>query len=416
MTAAALRWTVCQIGAREHYALAAAFAAEGQLDALVTDIWVPPDSLFARLGGLAGGAGRAFQDRYRSGLAGARVLTPGLAGVAREITNRARLRRAWSWDEIHRANQRLGQSFADVLRRSRILNQRGPRAVFAFSYGALEVLREAKLRGALAILGQIDPGPAEARHVEAIAAAHGFASNGDLAPGEAYWARWRAECNIADKIIVNSAWSRNLLEAEGVEPGKIAIVPLSYTPPAGYSPLTNFERPADDRLEILFLGQVNVRKGVVELLDAMRLLQDRKVRLTIIGGVEARLVQLFAKLPANVRVLGKVPRSEVNSHFRTADLFVLPTHSDGFGLTQLEAMANGLPVLASRNCGAVVRDGVDGRILDDVAVDTIAHLISWFCEHPDHLAAMRKAALQRVQDFGEKDLARMVDTLAGGVA
>ena len=409
-------WTVCQVGAREHYALAGAFADFGRLDALLTDLWVPPGSVLSRMVWFAGGTGQAFRDRYRRGMDGALVVTPGFSTTARIVSSRIHVRRAWSWDGVHRDNQRLGRAFADALRRSRVLEQHGPRAVFAYSYAALEVLREAKLRGAMAILGQIDPGPGEASHVEAIAAAHGLVADKGLAPGEAYWARWREECSIADRITVNSNWSRDLLVAEGIDRSKIAVVPLIYTPPIG-----DVSRPhahkTNDRLEFLFLGQVNVRKGIVELIDAMRQLMDRNVRLTVIGPVEARLHSFLASgVPANVRILGKVPRSKVGKHYGEADIFVLPTHSDGFGLTQLEAMGYGLPVLASRHCGAVVRDGIDGRLLDRVTPGAIAKRIHWFCDHREQLARMRDAAVLRVHDFNPKRVAGMLDAVAADSA
>ena len=53
-------------------------------------------------------------------------------------------------------------------------------------------------------------------------------------------------------------------------------------------------------------------------------------------------------------------------------MFVLPTISDSFALTQVEAMANGLPVIATRRCGEVVADGVDGRIVPVADAESLA--------------------------------------------
>jgi len=50
----------------------------------------------------------------------------------------------------------------------------------------------------------------------------------------------------------------------------------------------------------------------------------------------------------------------VSDWYRSADVFVLPTLSDGFAITQIEAMSHGLPVIATPNCASVVENGVDG--------------------------------------------------------
>ena len=57
----------------------------------------------------------------------------------------------------------------------------------------------------------------------------------------------------------------------------------------------------------------------------------------------------------NVRWVGPIARGEVAKWYREADVFMFPTHSDGFGLTQLEAQAWKLPVIASPFCGEVVQ-------------------------------------------------------------
>ena len=69
------------------------------------------------------------------------------------------------------------------------------------------------------------------------------------------------------------------------------------------------------------------------------------------------------------------PRVTVESYYCDADVFILPTLSDGFGLTQLEAQAWKLPVIASRYCGDVVRDGFNGVVLEEVSARAIADVL-----------------------------------------
>jgi glycosyltransferase involved in cell wall biosynthesis len=78
----------------------------------------------------------------------------------------------------------------------------------------------------------------------------------------------------------------------------------------------------------------------------------------------------------------------VESYYRDADVFILPTLSDGFGLTQLEAQAWKLPVIASRYCGEVVRDGVNGVVLEEVSGVAIAEVIRGLLRQPEKLLGM----------------------------
>jgi glycosyltransferase involved in cell wall biosynthesis len=94
------------------------------------------------------------------------------------------------------------------------------------------------------------------------------------------------------------------------------------------------------------------------------------------------------RLHPQVRWFGVAPRAQVESYYRDADVFILPTLSDGFGLTQLEAQAWKLPVIASRYCGEVVRDGVNGVVLEEVSGVAIAEVIRGLLRSPDRLSVM----------------------------
>jgi glycosyltransferase involved in cell wall biosynthesis len=88
------------------------------------------------------------------------------------------------------------------------------------------------------------------------------------------------------------------------------------------------------------------------------------------------------------RWFGAARRVEVDSYYRDADVFILPTLSDGFGLTQLEAQSWKLPLIASRYCGEVVRNGFNGVLLDEVSGEAIANVLRRFLQTPATLSAM----------------------------
>jgi glycosyltransferase involved in cell wall biosynthesis len=94
-----------------------------------------------------------------------------------------------------------------------------------------------------------------------------------------------------------------------------------------------------------------------------------------------------------VRWFGPATREKAADYYRNADVFILPTLSDGFALTQLEAQAHGLPVIASKNCGKVVENGVNGIILDEPSAACIAAAIRDCVANPDRLQKLAEASV-----------------------
>jgi glycosyltransferase involved in cell wall biosynthesis len=246
--------------------------------------------------------------------------------------------------------------------------------LFAYSYTALELFRYAKEQGWSTVLGQIDPGPEEERIVQKEHQRYAsIVSQWKPAP-PSYWTTWRKELALADRVIVNSEWSRRcLMGEEGVE-GKVEVLPLVYEESFGNRmAVASRKRSQGEAFQLLFLGQINLRKGMGRLLEAMRLLRDEPVELTLAGPTEIS-PDCWKDLP-NVRWVGAVPRSGVSELYRKADAFILPTLSDGFALTQLEARSHGLPLLVSPHCGEVVKGTGDGWVMRDCEVESIVEVI-----------------------------------------
>ncbi|MFN3410075.1 MAG: glycosyltransferase family 4 protein, partial [Limisphaerales bacterium] len=217
-------------------------------------------------------------------------------------------------------------------------------------------------------------------------------------PPPQYWELWREECELADRIVVNSEWSRECLSRAGVSREKVRVIPLAYEPAAASQALqpdfpVRFD--ATRPLRLLFVGQVTYLKGIIPLLEAMRELATQPVELTILGTVGCDVPAPLRSLPS-VRWAGAVPRGQVGEFYRAANALVFPSFCDGFGLVQLEAQAHGLPVIASRHCGAVVADGVNGLLLPEVSATAISSAVRRCIEEPGLLT--RLAANSRVEE------------------
>ena len=317
-------------------------------------------------------------------------------------------RNSRGWPKILARNRWFQRKVVDALT-SDIGHQTSDSPILlSYSYTALEPFRYAKANGWKTLLVQIDPGPDEERIVaEETAREPELAGEWHLAPPE-YWAFWREECKLADRIVVNSEWSREGLIRGGVPAEKISTIPLAYEAAAISQKSAAFaEAPAarevggtrvypkhftaERPLRVLFLGLINLRKGVARLLEAARILRDEPVEFWMVGPVEIANARK-ATDGERVKWFGAVTRNQAAEFYREADVFILPTLSDGFAITQLEAQAHGLPVIASKNCGKVVENGVNGSILDEPSAACIAQAVRDCLASPDRLEKLASAS------------------------
>jgi glycosyltransferase involved in cell wall biosynthesis len=397
-------WICCQLGAREHYSVPRALARAGRLEALVTDAWVDPSSSIASL------MPQRLRERYHPELDAARVLHA--TGAAVSFETRQALAGARDWQLVIRRNHWFQRRALHALTALARRVQRRPITVFAYSYAARQLLEFARSQGWRTVLGQIDPGPAEERIVCGLAERHRELAGGWKPAPVQYWTDWRDECALADRIIVNSQWSKDALVSEQIDPGKVQVVPLAFEPPAAtlgfhrrYPTAFDDARP----LRVLFLGQVILRKGLAAIIDAMRLVKDLPIEFHIVGPVNAGLPE-DVKTSRRVQWYGSVPRGDVERHYRDADLLLFPTLSDGFGLTQLEAQAWKLPIVTSPYCAAVVSDGVNGMVLSEVSGGSVARALRSLVASPDTLRRMSGASMEPAS-FGLSRLAADVEEL-----
>jgi glycosyltransferase involved in cell wall biosynthesis len=171
----------------------------------------------------------------------------------------------------------------------------------------------------------------------------------------------------------------------------------------------------DDRVVFLFCGQMIARKGVDLLLAAFQQLGDT-ARLLLVGP-EAELPQLLAPIPAAVRerieFAGFQAPEDLPRFFAQADVFVLPSRYDGWGVVVNQALGAGMPIICSDMVGAgrdLVEEGVNGWRFPVGETAVLAERLQRFLQQPELVEQMGRASRQRAADWTpEAGAAKWVD-------
>lgn len=150
--------------------------------------------------------------------------------------------------------------------------------------------------------------------------------------------------DIANKIAVASIFARDSFLANGVPANKIFLNNYGVN-------LSRFSavdcRPINGKARLLFVGSWCYQKGC-DLFESL-LNSNSDITLTHIGTAG----DVPFPVSDRFRTLGPIPNEQLPSHYHSSDIFVFPSRQDGFGMVLLEALACGMAVVASKNCGAV---------------------------------------------------------------
>jgi glycosyltransferase involved in cell wall biosynthesis len=377
------RVVLSSLGAREHYELAAMLHRHGHLARLITDFWAPPIPQTVRK--LLPRSINRLAGRRREDIPGNLVRSLPRFGI-----QYSRLQRNTVRESRFKVYEEEGARFA--LLACEYL-ETPHEAFFGFTSASLECLKYEKERGRWTVLDQIDPGPVEARLVRAEEKEY---PKLNTLPGEipeSYFERVRQEWELASTVLVNSHWSKSALVSEGVPPAKIQVVPLPFRP-TQQGGVRSF---SGQNLKVLFLGTLCLRKGIHYALDAAKRLVGERVTFTFAGPSEVDIAAL--DFPSNATYVGQIPRSCTAQLFLSHDVFLFPTLSDGFGLAQLEAMAYGLPVIATHRCGDVVEHMKSGFVVPARDAASIVDALKQILDTRSVLSALSEAALRRSTDF-----------------
>ncbi len=216
-------------------------------------------------------------------------------------------------------------------------------------------------------------------------------------------AQARLEYDEADLIMTPSLFVKESFIKRGFAPKKIAVAPYgvdtSFFSPAKQIP------PLGKKFTLLFVGMVSLQKGLHYLLHAWQkaALPIDQAKLVLVGALQKDFLLVKNKLPiaGNVIFAGGITREALKKQYQTASAFVLPSVQEGLAMVIGEAMASGLPVIASTHTGAqnLITPGETGLLYHPYAIDSLAGHIRWCYENSEAAALMGKQAHQHIQAF-----------------
>ncbi len=207
------------------------------------------------------------------------------------------------------------------------------------------------------------------------------------------------ETELADVILCGSSFAKRSYTSAKIPEAKVFTIPYGVDLKKFTCPTENNLR-IDNRFRILFCGSIGQRKGVSYLLEAAKQLNNKKIEVVLVGsfvGSKAPFIhyqEWFTHIP---RLLPE----DLLKVFQSADVLVLPSIVEGFGLVVLQAMACGLPAIVSENTCArdIVEDGKEGFVVPVRNVESLKEKIELLYRNPDLRREMGRAARRKAEQY-----------------
>lgn len=206
------------------------------------------------------------------------------------------------------------------------------------------------------------------------------------------------------KIDLYTCTSRGLiekLESQNYK-SKLALVPWGVNLEKFNQRFKPFQSKDGSNLIFMFAGKISKRKGVEYLIKAFKKLSEKhkKIELLIVGGGASSTVEMFKEMASgfNIKFLGNMIAGEMPHYLNYADVFILPSLGEPFGLANVEAMACGKPVISTRAGGVpeYFKDGEVGFLVNPADVDDLESAMEKFVLKPGLIDEMGRKAKEHV--------------------
>jgi len=203
----------------------------------------------------------------------------------------------------------------------------------------------------------------------------------------------RKEMELADLVLAPCSFVEKTIRT---------FYPDKKTARAAYGVDLDFWRPAakkwgDGQLRFIYAGQLSLRKGIPTLLEAWEAAELRDAELQLVGLWQLAEVKRMT-LPKGVTWSSPCSSEALRERYRAADVFVFPSFFEGFGLVLLEAMACGLPAIASEaTAGPDILTPDCGKVVPIGNLEALVESLQWFDRNRGLLLTLSRAARVRAE-------------------
>lgn len=212
-----------------------------------------------------------------------------------------------------------------------------------------------------------------------------------------YAASFGEEAKKAHFHIAASTFSKQAVLYNGFTEDKIIFAPYGVNK-KNFRPL---KKDYSGTLKVLFVGEINQRKGIYQILEAAKELSNYNIEFNLVGRGGEYCHDLYVPYEKFVNFRGDVSFEDLQLYYGTSHIFVFPSMGEGFGLVLPEALSAGLPIIASRNCAGpdLVKEGYNGFLIDAGDKEQLKEKIMWFYSNMDKLPQMQENAIESIQSL-----------------
>lgn len=209
-------------------------------------------------------------------------------------------------------------------------------------------------------------------------------------------------CNKADGIITVSKYFEEFVKNNKLNKLVFRLPNGIYLPSQ-----IKREKPNDGSIQFLFLGTISEIKGIFDIIEVLGKNQDKlrgKIKLIVAGNGESdKLIDLISQYHIKdiVEYVGWADNDTKDRLLRNADVYIQPSHFESFGISILEAMSYGIPVIAS-NIGGIpdfVKNNETGILIKPKDQDGLLNAIKFVIENPNEAIEMGKKAKLIANDY-----------------
>ena len=212
------------------------------------------------------------------------------------------------------------------------------------------------------------------------------------------------EYQLADRILVLSAFAEASMLKHGIEQEQLHVNNLGFNPTIFRSKAKKLKDFSKEELNILYVGAIIKRKGIIELFEAVAALTQQtsfKIRVTLVGGmIDGDVVEKY-KNQVQLTHHPFMRHEDLNAKYQGADLFVFPSLLDSWAMVVLESLATGTAAIITENTGAkdAIKKYGGGKVIRPGNVEELKSALLSYLQEPATILTDGATAVTAAANF-----------------